>query len=222
VWQLYINPLWSGRASQLNLKLYDTLPPGPITLASFANPAASRLRLNMADAANRDFAVCHLAVDPATPASDDQETILQPADAAPTCPAAPSLQCCTRVFPDGRRSLRYTFAAEAGLASISFWNRTAAATSASADNTGGAVDWGTEWAGFGVDWYSGDTRANCLLRDAADPNAVPGFRSRALVCGGRGRRLILTVPAGSGPLAVQMCIDTAASGRVPATVSLRQ
>jgi hypothetical protein len=68
--QIRINGVSWARSNNLNLKLYDSLPPGPLTDATFATPAVLLRGVDMSVAANTlhaiclDSATCRFSLDP--------------------------------------------------------------------------------------------------------------------------------------------------------------
>jgi hypothetical protein len=66
--QIYINEYWRDRVSNVNLKIFAFLPPGPVTLASLAQPSLVCRGIDLDVAANRVFSLCHLFIQQIMPA----------------------------------------------------------------------------------------------------------------------------------------------------------
>jgi hypothetical protein len=83
--QIYINGVWWARSNNLNLKLYDSLPPGPLTNTTFAKPAMVLRGVDMSVAANTLYTMCYLQIQPRSAADN-----AAPPATTETLPSAPA------------------------------------------------------------------------------------------------------------------------------------
>jgi hypothetical protein len=222
--QVGVNPENTGRSSRLNLKLYDRLPDGPISAATFADPAGSRLHLDMSAAVGQTHAVCYLSVgapgsEAAAAAGVAQDEIIgggypwtpPPVDGVDRPATTTALGAPPSVAPGGGGNATNCPAPPAQVCCTRLVSRTSSSLSVrfmaearlvslALTSRGAPLAWGADWVGLGVTLFSeagGGSSTDCLLVDAASGAAsLPGYRTKAAVCRVRGRRMLLRLPAG--------------------------
>ena len=135
---------------------------------------------------------------------------------APTpCPAPPREICCTRILAGSTTSLTVQLPFLAALSSVALWVGSPAGGAASLD-------------GLRLSIGSHDSITDCAVADRPLPpnaTAMPGFDSKAVVCGSVGSVLRVAIPGAArrappapppGPVTIKTCVVNAADADFPA------
>ena len=221
--KIYINDVWPDRQSDLNFKVFATVPAGPVTLASLANPAYVRRGLDMNNPTNQIFTFCYLSIQAST------QKLAIPAYAPKTTTAAAGL--------NGKHSTTTAAVASVGVSNSGFTSSSMQGPSAcpapsdlmccshavksqlktlivnfsidvslvsveilwpdaSAPMTASALEASGAWSNLGLSIVSQGVASGCLLLGGTNATDVPGFVSRQLFCGPRtvGRQVLLSLP----------------------------
>ena len=227
----------------MNLKIFTTVPPGPVTLASLTNPAFVRRGIDLRVAANRVFSLCYLSIQSATsalgapayvpPAGFAVTTAAGAAAGSPggtssaalgpdACPPPSDPVCCLRTLQPQSTAVFVNFTFDAALSSVDIlWSDPAARPSASTLAASAA------WAAGAVSIIGKDSESGCSMLDGPAPNNITGFVSRQLVCGGRavGRRVALQLPSIARGLSagrmVRVCVSRSTDAMGMVTLSVQ-